>query len=178
MTDRPSIWVNSEVAADGEYIVSVEINDDTSIPLDREHALRYTTAVITACEYAEYDAAVFAQLTKRVKMTDQDAAQTVLELRGARPALDAEATAPLVLSPTLGLRSRAASLILVLAGEQFCQWDTKEAVGHAVHVLQAAAVAPLDRLFFEWLRGTGLDGDRARAAVDDLRHWREGGNDD
>ena len=59
-----AVWVLSDVAADGTYVVTVQAGPDDAWVLDRPAAAAaYADAVLTAVAYAEYDAAVLAQLT-------------------------------------------------------------------------------------------------------------------
>ena len=95
----------------------------------------------------------------------------VTDLRADRPPLDAAATDPLTFTPGVSLARRHPSLALHRHGEQIGQWEVGDARGHALHVLEAVAVADLDAAYRRALVGmVDLDEATAVVVVDDLRH--------
>jgi hypothetical protein len=170
--DPTTLWVTTEAAADGTYIPSIEISDDQSVPLTRDTAIRHAMAVLTASQYAQYDAAVIRQLTDKLDMPLDMAAEAVVSLRADRPPLDEADTAPLVLSPGVSGTSREAFVGVWLGNRQVGQFDAESAAQHANYVLQVTIAADLDGAYHRWLRTAGIDDNRARAVVADLRDWR------
>lgn len=167
-----AIWVISDRTHNDVYVTAVQVGPDTTIVLDRDRAVRYGMTVITAVQYAEYDAAVFAQ-AKDTGMDDRTAAQMVMDLRADRPPLDDDATAPLRFDPILAFKTKEAAVHVSLQGELFSQWTAADANGHAMHVLQVASAVDLDGAYRRYLFGTvGLDAARAAMLVDDLGHYR------
>lgn len=114
MPDKPKhigiMSVCSDVAADGTYTLTVHAGDDLAFVLDRDRAVRYALTVLTAAHYADYEAAVWAQMN--TAGLDQDSTLLALAaMREKRRPLDHEATAPLRFEPILSARTgRASSL--------------------------------------------------------------------
>jgi hypothetical protein len=172
MTDEPTmIWVKSDVTPEGTYIVSVEVDDDLSIPLPRDAAIRYAMALITAGENARYDAAVLKQITRKMDIPLREAIEVVVSMREDRPPLDPADTAPLTFAP--GVTSKLDPYIGIhLPGRQIGQFTPTSASEHALYVLQVIAGADLDAAYHRWLTSTGADDNRIRGAVADLINWR------
>ncbi|HEY9476374.1 MAG TPA: hypothetical protein VIS06_21300 [Mycobacteriales bacterium] len=178
MADRPrhagGIWVSSDVAADGTYIVTVDYDDNHSRPLDRDTAVRYATTVLDACQYAEHDAAILAQLTKKLRIPVQAAAEFIAELRQDRPPLDCAALTPLGLEPGISARTRRPFLVLYLDGQPWAQWDVADGRQHAHAVLDAVPAVDLDAAYYRRLTGAmGVDPDQARQVIHDLANFRD-----
>lgn len=173
MTEQPeSIWVKTGAAADGTYIASIEINDDLSVPLTRDTAVRHAMAMLTASQYAQYDTAVINQLTGMLGLPLEGAVEVVGQLREDRPPLDPDDTAPLRLSPGVSMATREAFIGLWLGDQQVGQFDPASATQHAGYVLQVTIAADLDGAYHRWLRSIDLDDDKARAVVAGVRDWR------
>ena len=170
MTD--TIWVKTDCATDGTYIASIEINDDTSVPLTRDSAIRHAMAVLTADQYAQYDAAVIAQLTGKLGLPLDTAAEAVASLRDDRPPLNPDDTAPLRLVPGVSMTTRQGFVGIWLGDRQIGQFDADSGAQHASYVLKVAIAADLDGAYHRWLRTIDISDQRARAVVDDLRDWR------
>jgi hypothetical protein len=170
-----AIWVISDRTPDDTYLVVVQVGPDTVITLpSAKGAEAYARAVIAACAYAEYDAAIFAQMHRVTKGDDQLAMSVVMDLREKRPPLDNVATAPLSFVPIVAHRTKKPAIHVELDRVPFSQWSPEEARGHAMHVLDAAAVVSLDAAFLNYqTTELGLDLERARAVVDQLREHRE-----
>lgn len=173
MADQPTtLWVATEAAADGTYIATLELGDDLSVPLDRDAAIRHAMAVLTADQYAQYDAAAIDQLTGELDFALQDAVGLIVSMRGDRPPLDPADTAPLRLEPGVSLTTRKAFVGIWLGDRQIGQIDSAAAMQHASYVLQVTIAADLDAAYHRWLRASGVDDNRARAVVADIRDWR------
>jgi hypothetical protein len=70
-------WVTSDLTPDGQYVLTVSYNGDTTVCLDRAGAGRYAATVIAACQRACYDAAVIAQMTRRLGLDIKAAADLI-----------------------------------------------------------------------------------------------------
>jgi hypothetical protein len=168
------IQISSEVTPEGAYVVAVHPTPDLSVALDRERALRYGISVLTAAHYADYEAALWAQM--RAAGVGVDAVfEAVSALRAQRRALDHEATAPLSFDPIISAKTRQGVVKVLLNGEQIGQLDSTDAAEHAHIVLAAVASAELDGLYYQWLRETAQVKERtARGAVTDLARHQTG----
>lgn len=179
MPDSPeigdAIWVISDRTIDDRYMVVVQVGPDTIVSLPtREAAEAYARTVIGAAAYAEYDAAILSQMMRVTKSDMAVSASVMADLRDRRPALDNAATAPLTFTPLVSARTNKPVIHVALNGALFSQWTPEDARGHALHVLDAAAVVGLDAAFLAYqLTELGLDAPRARAVVDQLREHRE-----
>lgn len=172
MTDIDSVWVISDVAPDGTYVVGIQAGADTARMLNRDEAITYATTVMAAAARAEHDAAVIAQLGT-LGIGIQDAAELVADLRADRPPLDPAATAPFGFEPIVAAK-REPAILLSLNGERVGQWTTSDAKGHAAHVLEVVAGVDLDAAYRRLLVGVvGLDDRTARAVVGDLGRHRK-----
>lgn len=173
MTDQPTaLWVATEAAADGTYIATLELGDDRSVPLERDAAIRHAMAVLTADQYAQYDAAVINQLTGKLDFSLQDAAELIAGMRADRPPLNPDDTAPLRLEPGVSMATREAFIGIWLDDRQIGQFDSASAAQHARCILQVTIAADLDAAYHRWLRATDVDDNRARAVIADVRDWR------
>lgn len=178
MVEPEAIWVVSDVAPDGTYVCTVQAGDDLAVTLDRQRAVAYAMALYTAVGYAEYDAAVLAQLTT-LGVGDRMAAQCVADLRADRAPVDDAATTPLRFVPLVTAAKREPGLFIEIGGRRVAQWTTADGRQHAGHVLDIVAAVDLDAAYHRFLRGpVALDDDRARAVVGSLSEHRIGGSDD
>lgn len=169
--------VFSDVNPDGGYGVSVEFGEDLTRPLDRDSGWRYAQAVMTAAQRAAYDAAVVRQLRGVADegMPVDGAAKFVAELRGGRPPLPGEDTAPLRLEPGVSAFTGEPFLMVFIDGEAVGQWSVDDAQQHALHVLECLAAVDLDAQYHAFLRRVGMPEHVARSTVGDLMRWRAGG---
>lgn len=173
MNDQPAaLWVATEAATDGTYIATLELGDDLSVPLNRDTAIRHAMAMITAAQYARYDAAVISQLTGKLDFALPDAAELIAGMRDDRPPLNPDDTAPLRLEPGVAMATREPFIGLWCGQRQIGQLDAPSAEQHASYMLQVTIAADLDGAYHRWLRTAGIDDNRARAVVADLRDWR------
>lgn len=170
--ERAAVWVESDRTQQGIYRATVHPTPDVSMPLGYKQATAYAEAVVLACEYADYDAAVIAQLTS-AGIPAEDAAEQVAVLREHRRAVPTDATRPLTFTPIVSYSNRRPYVHVHLNGEQLSQWDTDEARGHAMHVLSVAVAASLDQRYYEHLtKRVGLSDEQAAAGVHTLREHR------
>jgi hypothetical protein len=177
MTDDENpttIWVTSDVTPFGNYQLAIHFDDDTSRVLDRDAAYAYASTVIDASERAEYYAAVIRQFSTTLKAPKELAASVAGDLRADLPPLDVAAVAPLDLRPGVSHRDGSAFLAIWRNGKQVGQWSPADARGHALHVLQALHVVPLDAAYRRYLIGPiNIEPDRAANIVDDLQKHRQ-----
>jgi hypothetical protein len=121
--------------------------------------------VLEAVGRADYDAAVYAQLSK-LGITDSAVVQVVTDLRADRPPLDTAATAPLELVPGVSHRNRRGFLTLKVHGEEVGQWELADARHHALACLEVQTAVDLDAGYRAALVGIiGLDDAHARNVV-------------
>jgi hypothetical protein len=176
VTTQPSettIWVTSDVTPFGNYQLAIHFDDDTSRVLDRDAAYAYASAILDACERAEYDAAVARQLSRVLKMPEDLVGQVISDLRADRPPLDQAAISPLDLEPGVSAKSGRPFLTIYRSGRPIGQWEMSDARGHATHVLRALEAVPLDAAYRRYLVGQiGIEPERALNVVDDLANHR------
>jgi hypothetical protein len=118
---------------------------------------RYATAVLTAWARAQHEQAVWAQL-QSTRMTLELAAHVIGEYRSKQEPPNPAHTAPLSFTPLVSNRTMRGKVNVALDGVEFGQWDLDEARGHAMHVLEVAAMTPCDQAYFESISGQGLSG--------------------
>lgn len=178
-----AVWVESGVAPDGTYVVELHAGGDWSTILDRDRAIAYAAAVHDIAARAEYDAAVYRQLTAKGVHPAQVTAFVVDDLRPERPPAEyaIAVTAPLAFTP--GVSADNGPFVLVhlhLPGPPtgtpdalISQWTPAEARTHAGHVLDTLAVVDLDAGYRRLLVGVmGLDDPTARAVIGNLGEHR------
>lgn len=174
MIDAPGddgLWVYSDVAPDGTFVVTVSAGPDAAVTLDRDGAVAYAVALIDVAGRAEYDAAVLRQLG-HAGLSEDATLPFVRELRADRPP-PAATFGPLRFEPIVSHRTREPIVeIHVGEGPDRYGMSPDAARGHATHVLDVLAVADLDAAYLRRLRLTGLEDDRARAVVEDLGKHR------
>lgn len=181
MSDPRTLFVTSSLTVDGVYTTVVEYGDDIAVPLSRDEAVRYALAVMQACRYAQYDAAVWAQLAGEVKMERHLAAFAIKQLRRDRPALDTAATAPFGFEPVFSHVTGKPALLFALHGEKIGQLDPAAGLEHAMDVLIGSALADVDLVYLNFMRSTGLEEQFALSLVGKLRDfgaWQQGRIDD
>jgi hypothetical protein len=169
------VWVNSGVAKDGSYLAFVEFTPEIRLPLDRSSAARYVMAVVTQAMHAEHDAAVTAQLTKKLGLPIEAAVEVVGSLRADRPSVDQAATAPLILTPGVSGKTLGPFLAGEVTGSDLrWQWTPADAREHAMYVLAVAVAVELDAAYYRYLvESLDLEDTLARAVVHDLGNWLE-----
>lgn len=176
-TQDRALWATSELNPDGstDYIVTVTATDDCALSLKGDAAIRYCQAVTRAGVIAEHDAAVMAQLTRTLTITKIDAALTVGDLRQDREPVQDAATLPLRFEPIVSAGTGKPYVHLWANGERIAQATPGDCFRHAGQVMQVLAGVDLDSAYYRYLVGTiGIDGNRARQAVDDLGNYHTG----
>lgn len=178
MTGRPdkqpnTIWVGTEPAAGADatttYLVVVGVDEDLSLPLSSSEAMDYARLFLTAAAAADYDAAVFRQLTEKVGVEKADAARVIGLMKGKRP--QQWAWGGVTVTP--GVSAQIQGFVDVEVGGRTWQWDTPDAVEHARFVLEVAAGAEFDQRYHEYLvTEMGMDPMTAREMVSDLPRFR------
>jgi hypothetical protein len=171
--EHAAVWVLSETAPDGTYVCAVHATDDSAFILDRKQATRYVLTVMTACAYAEYDAAMYRQLSAVKGLSDRDVVQMIAAVRQDRALLNDGFTFPLRFAPIFGWRSKQPLVHVFLKGHgegmPLTEWTPGEARGHAMHVLNALVVADVDAVYRRHLVGSiGVSDAQARQMVDRL----------
>lgn len=174
MTDDEAVWVVSDVAPDGTYVVGLHYGPDTAWVLDRNQALRYAAAVAAAAARAAYDAAMMRQLTNKLGMPLASAAGFIADVRADRPPLDDAALEPLGLNPGVSAFTGEPFIRITVSGKLVGQWSPADALQHSTHVLEVLAGVDLDAGYYRALTATGVDEARMRAAVEDLANFRGG----
>lgn len=161
------LWVRTEPTLDGKgWTTTVDFDDDHSISLAPGQVVAYSNALLMACATADYDAAVFAQLVKRVK-SENHAIMTVMDLRKDRPEpVEVEGYS---FVGGISHKTKRGFITINFNGEGLHQLDVEPARGHALHVLEALIVADLDAAYLTHLRGiVGLEEPVARAVIAEL----------
>jgi hypothetical protein len=167
-----SIWVMTDWdVAHGGYCLAVHFSDDTSHSLTPEQAVAYAVAVTEASAAASYDAAVFTQLTTKLKMPLAMVGEVLKHMR-ARRKKDTWRAGPMTLQPGISAFTGKPFLTCRAAGLRW-QWDPSEAQQHARHVLEAVTGADLDTNYFRTLTEDFEIGmDRATQVVHDVGSFR------
>jgi hypothetical protein len=173
MTEESMVWIKTEPSLDGStYVVTVEVSADRAIILSPESAPRYAMTILAAVARAEYDAAVYRQMSAVMPDDKRAVGGLISDLRADRPDIDLSATAPLEIRP--GVNKDAEPFLTVLIeDEPVGQWTIADANEHVLVALQVSAVADLDAGYYRVLTGiVGIEPDRARTIIDDLQHHR------
>ena len=167
------VWINTEPSVDGAgYVVTLSASDDVAVTLTPDRALRHAVGVLRAAHRAAYDAAVVRQLTRKVNVEMEAAAQVLKDLREDRPPLDSADTEPLSFEPGVN-KDLEPFLIISVNGKPAGQWSAEAAEEHAMFVLSSVVVADLDSAYYRTLTGlVGLEEPRARNIVEDIGNWR------
>lgn len=168
--DETSLWMASEPALDGTYIVAFNWGDRAWARTPAE-CLTYCLNVVTIANRADHDAAVIKQLAA-LGLPAMEAARLVVDIRADRPEI--------ILDGPLQLEGGVSSdgefrpfIALVMDGEKVGQWDVQQAADHATGVLSVVATADLDQAYLRTLTGVvGLPDGTARAAVGALGQYR------
>lgn len=171
MAEIDALWVISDCAPDGTYVTTIQAGQDLALTLSREQAIAYAMTAIAASAYAEYDAALLAQLIAR-GMGRLLAASAVRDLRADRPPPDTRTTEPFEFLPVVAAGSLKPCVRVHLRQTPICEWTPDETREHAMNVLIVAVGVDLDAAYRRYLVGQiGLTDNRARAVVNHLiRH--------
>lgn len=165
-------WICTEPTIDGKtYVVTLSMSEDLAFTLTPIRASAYATALLAAVADAEYDHAIFRQITEKVGMAEELAFQLVRDVRNERPQREA---AGLKFIPGVSARKRHPFVQVTSNNQEVGQFDTDSARRHALHVLEAVPAADLDAAYLKVLRATiGLDENRARQIVENVGEFRE-----
>lgn len=170
--DRAGFLIATEPSIDGKtYIVTLAVSPDFIITLTPVRASAYASALLSAVAQAEYDAAIYAQITSRLGLDHNDAAMIVKEMRADRTPIEASG---LRFEPGVSQRKKHPYVHFYKDDHMLGQMDVPSARRHALHVLEAPAAADLDALYLKVLRGQiGLDEHVGRQVVANLGEHRE-----
>lgn len=172
MTDQPTITLLSDVLADGSYGIVIHDGADIVRALTHDEAYDHAQAVFAAAQRAEYDAAVFRQLTTKLGQPLDTVAETIRDLRSMRAPLDPNALHPIGLEPLVNSQGKP-FLIVSLNGHPVAQWTPADARRHAAGALELAEAVRLDSDYYAWLTSeAGIEEPHARNIVDDLANHR------
>jgi hypothetical protein len=168
------VRISTEPSIDSKtYVVTLAASDDVAVILTPDRALQYALGILRAAHHAAYDAAVLRQMTIKVGVPMEAAAEVVGSLRADRPPLDHEATRPLRLEPGVN-KHLEPFLVISVNGEQLGQWSVEDAEQHAMFVLSTVVVADLDSAYYRALTGlVNIEEPRARNIVADLANHRD-----
>jgi hypothetical protein len=165
------IWAQSDIQADGVYMVTVSFSDDDAFTLNDDQAFLYATALIETANIAEYEAAIFAQL-KATKMTEMGAAEFIATEFRPKRSIPVTGT-PVVLVPGISQRTKKAFFIIRYKNKEIGQWDFEDVLDHARAVLDIIFCARLDNIYHHILtRSVGVKDEMARAIVMDISKHR------
>lgn len=169
-------WWNAQAQA---YRVRISIGGTgLAWELDDQRATRYARAVLRAAGVAIHDAAIFHQLVAH-KVDGVAAAQLVAEeLHPGRRRWDDQGTAPLQFRPHFDADTLSPMVRMDFPAQPELDYhramlEAAAATGHAVAVLEVAAVVELDTAYQAALVRLGMHEHRARALVDDLPRFRQ-----
>lgn len=166
------LWVFTEPDDHGGYVTVVSIDQDWSVSLDRESALRYAVACLEAAARVEFDAAVWTQMTRKLELSPVAAVRLVEDdLRPDRPPLP-EPAPGLAFLP--GVTEAGKPFIhIVLHGQPHAQMDPPALRQHAMYVLETPIAAELDAGYRRALVGIiGIEEVRAANVIGDLASHR------
>jgi hypothetical protein len=166
------IWVSSEVAGDGEYVVTITFTPDLAVSLPTDRALAYAQAIIGSAHRADYDAAILAQLMDNGGLPVKTAAEYIADsVRPYREPIDTGT--PLSLLPGISSGTMKPFLGIELKGKRIGDWTVEDALDHGYAVLDTIAVARLDHDYYKSLvERLGVDENRARAIVNSIADFR------
>jgi hypothetical protein len=182
VNDDEAMWVGSALVND-EYVTVVRIGD-ICIPLSKAQATAYANTVITAVQYACYDAAQMmflaqTKVSKTGEAPDEEAAmyggaKVVTGMRRRRPDLDDQATSPLRFEPIVASRTRAPEVNVWHGTQQVAALTAAAACEHAMYVLAVAAGVGLDRIYRNVLASElSFGNDLAKRVVHGLQQHRD-----
>lgn len=170
-----AIWVTSDLAPDETgYVATIHLTENISYPFKAETALEYAMALLRAWGEADYDAAVFAQVTQKLGMPDEAAAGVLKKLRNRRPSSGAVLMAgPVLVVPGVSVFNRKPFLRCEV-GDLKWQWDGSDVYQHVRHVLEVVAAVECDTIYRAFLVDElGIEPDRALNVVEDISTFRE-----
>lgn len=182
--EQNHVWVRTE-EQDGTYTVVIDWSPDNSASFTLEEARQYGLNILKAVGLAEYDAAVARQMLHVMggqKDFKRLAAQVVIDLRTRRDVTFA--AGPLILTPGVAEDDdgKAVGFVKYELGESDrllgydWTWRSEESRSHAIGVLEISQMTGEDDNYFQTLvQDVSLPEETARAAVANLRKYREEG---
>lgn len=164
------LWVRSELLPDGSYGIGLSLDADKAWAFNEADAVLYAHSLLREVAFSLYDAAVVAQVQRKMNLGPKEAAQMVCDLRELR----GPSAWPGDLSYVGGVNMRGrAFLTACWKGEPEFQLDPGPAREHAVAVLEVVTTSGLDNTYKKVLmEKVGIEDWRASNVVDDLLHWR------
>jgi hypothetical protein len=174
MTDDQTrgLWVSTDPLPDGSYGIVVSLDGDRAWPMTRGRAHMYAMAALAIAEQADYEQALYRQLTQKMDQHRDAALMMLANFRHGAQAIDRAAFAPLDFVG--GINSAGDSFVRIdLDGKGVGQISPEDLRQHALAVLRNRLIAPLDALYRRQLTEVvGLDDQTAQVAVNDLAHFR------
>ncbi len=173
VSDEQTLAIVSDCTVDGVYVPTVVLDDRHLLTLDRQKALRYVAVWADAIARAEFDAAVYAQLTG-IGIDEHAAIMVVEDLRPDRAPLDNDGCAPLRLEPILSARTKRGQVAAFIGDENVVQLDAPAVYDHISKVLPVVFTCDLDAAYRRYAIGAlNQPAWRAQAMVTDLGvRWR------
>lgn len=170
---EPYVLVTTTVWSGSEYEVAACTADgDVLRRMTRAEVHEHAEALLLAASRAEYDLAVYRQLTARGDPPDDAWAVQLLALvrEQAWPPVREEATAPLRVRPGVNPDLQAFVSIEV-EGKVAGTWTPDEMRQHAAWLLKFAGLAELDTAYRKFLiEEVGVEEKTAAVAVATVRH--------
>lgn len=167
-----AVSIDSRVDEKGHYTVQLSWPGG-EVDMTYKLAISWARHVLSACAAAEYDATVLKQLSQLDGITEVMASHVVMEMREDRQAFVPDPILRgLALVPGVSHRSKEGFLAIVKDGEPIGQWDLEDGRKHALTMLEAMEVAPLDGAYYRTLLKTEVDPPLARMIVSDLAAYR------
>jgi hypothetical protein len=165
------LWLTSEPHPDGSYIAVVSVDGDTSWTLSPPRLRKYGLAVIRAAANAEYEQALYAQLTS-MDFSQENALTIVSQFRSRRPRAEPMSTTPLAFES--GLSAQGMGFVkLMLNGKQIGQLDPDATRAHGAGALELLVSCELDAVYRKVLTTFAhVTDDLAVAAVSDMGRHR------
>ena len=165
------LWVMSDPLEDGRYVVVISMDGDQSYPLSRFKARRYAFAVLQAGLAAEFEEAMYRQLTDDYGIDEEAVLAMVRRHRLQRPGTDDAATAPMRFVPGFSADTHKGFVTVEVNGQPYAQLDCRGTIRHAQMVLVIEACCELDATYRRLLiNDVGLTDEHAQAAVSALAH--------
>lgn len=171
------VWVQSEAAPDGTYVIGFHCGPDRAWVLNRDDAILHAMAVATQAERAEYDAAILAVFHGQLGLPLESAVPFLTnDIRPDRPPV--EDPSELTVSPGVSQDGEIHGFLhLHLDGQIVGQWTLDAARSYAGDVLQAVAAVDNDAVLHRVLVGkVCMDDEKARQIIEKLGQHRVRGD--
>lgn len=165
------LWITSDPHDDGTYRAVLSFDGDRSWPLSPFGARQHAFAALHAAAVADYEQAVYHQMTDGFGLGQDLALAMISALRSERGPVD-DKTSPLQFGP--GLNEHGKGFVhLTLDGRLVGQLDSTALRRHATGVLEMVAVLRLDAAYRRLLvEDVDLSDEHAKAAVSALADHR------